>query len=58
MTHGVYRITGIHLLIISGKTTSSDAILPISLKIALDERTIKHTRTQNNNIEVSQFVYP
>jgi len=33
-----YRITGIHLLVISCKTTSSDASLPISRKIALAER--------------------
>ena len=33
-----YRITGINLLMISCKTTSSDAILSISPKIALAER--------------------
>ena len=33
-----YKITGIHLLMINCKTTSSDAILPISPKIALAER--------------------
>ena len=33
-----YRVTDIHLLIISCKTTSSDVILPISLKITLAEQ--------------------
>jgi len=33
-----YRMTWIHLLIISCETISSDAILPISLKIALADR--------------------
>jgi len=33
-----YKITGIHLLVINCKTTSSDTILPISPKTALAER--------------------
>jgi len=46
-----YRITGIYLLIISCKTTSSDALRPISPKIAFT--LIKHVKVQTVNNSVT-----